>query len=96
MRNPDSVKNVDTPRNPPRAQVNPPWNSSTPSTASPRSPSRAGRWGSALEWFGGARRSSEVADALSMAAETTSGLRDLPGASVRFEASDPEFGEVEP
>ncbi len=45
IRNPDTVKNVDTPRNPPRAHPNPAWNSSTAATATPRSPSSPGRVG---------------------------------------------------
>jgi hypothetical protein len=42
IRNPDRVKNVDTPRKPPEAQATPPWKSSTATTATARSPSNAG------------------------------------------------------
>ena len=49
IRNPESVKNVETPRKPPSAQVKPPWNNSTPMTAMPRIPSRAGKWGREAE-----------------------------------------------
>jgi hypothetical protein len=43
MRNPDSVKNVETPRTPPLARWNPAWKAMTASTATARSPSSAGR-----------------------------------------------------
>jgi hypothetical protein len=44
IRKPDRVKKIDTPRKPPLAHENPPWKHSTATTASPRSPSSAGRW----------------------------------------------------
>jgi hypothetical protein len=42
IRKPDSVKNSDTPRNPPIATGHPAWKAITPATATPRRPSRAG------------------------------------------------------
>jgi len=42
IKKPDRVKNVDTPRYPPLIQETPPWNTSTASTASARTPSSAG------------------------------------------------------
>jgi signal transduction histidine kinase len=46
IRKPLSTKKTSTPRNPPVAQPKPPWNSSTATTARPRSPSSAGMWAS--------------------------------------------------
>src|SRR5207244_4505695 len=40
----DKVKNALTPRKPPRIQLNCAWNSRTANTATPRSPSSAGRY----------------------------------------------------
>ena len=42
MRNPDRVKNTETPRNPPRTAGIPAWKQNTATTASPRIPSSAG------------------------------------------------------
>ncbi len=43
IKNPDNVKNVDTPKNPPLAHENPPWNNNTANTATPRNPSKPGK-----------------------------------------------------
>ena len=70
MRKPDSVKNVETPRNPPGAHSNRWWKHRTPSRATARNPSRAGTYRSAgmLAALGGAagrrRRGPVVAGAL--------------------------------
>src|SRR3954447_5375859 len=45
IKNPDRVKNVETPKNPPRAHENPEWNNNTAATATPRNPSTAGKYG---------------------------------------------------
>ena len=49
IKKPDRVKNVETPRNPPDAQANSPWNTRTAATARPRKPSRAGKWGNLVK-----------------------------------------------
>ncbi len=74
IRKPDTVKKVETPRNPPRAQLNPPWNSSTAATATPRSPSSPGSLGMVVRFatgFGRVGRSGALARWINGAATDT-------------------------